>query len=221
MRNKNKIKSSFLPLIPSSHIQLLSQLIYILPTEQHRGKGSESYSQFITLQLYCSFLLTLSPSSSTGFLPQETVLHEQLQCEYFPQAAVLQELLQYGSFYAVQSIKNRLFRRGSPRGSTDSENLLLVVFSMSHSSFQEPVLVRGLHRPELPSSLPRAGEESMLWCLKHLFFLLHCPVCLKSCFCHIFSFLSHSCCEAFFYPFLNMLSQGITVIADGLSFEAS
>ncbi|CAN0305694.1 unnamed protein product, partial [Bubo scandiacus] len=41
-------------------------------------------------------LLTLFPCSGMGSLPQQTVLHELLQCESFPQAAVLHDLLQHG-----------------------------------------------------------------------------------------------------------------------------
>lgn len=52
--------------------------------------------------------------------PQETVLRELVQCEFFPWAAVLHSLLQRGSLPGtawVQSFRNRLPQGESPAGS--------------------------------------------------------------------------------------------------------
>jgi len=68
--------------------------------------GNGGCGQFITCCLCLAAapsssrggLLTPFPCSGMGSLPQETVLHELLQCEFFPWAAILHNLLQCGSF---------------------------------------------------------------------------------------------------------------------------
>jgi len=49
-------------------------------------------------------------------LPRETVLHEILQWEFFPCAAVLHELLQCGSFWQGAVPRSGLFQGQSPMG---------------------------------------------------------------------------------------------------------
>lgn len=70
------------------------------------------------------------PCSNMGSLTWKTVPHKLLQHESFPQVAVLQELLQRGSF--PEAFRNRLLLHGSPAGSQVlSVNLL-------HHRFHSP-----------------------------------------------------------------------------------
>lgn len=69
--------------------------------------------QFIT-HLH-SFLFTLFPCSSVGSLPQDTVLHYLLQCESFPQAVVLYQVLQHGFPTGSQVLPAPCSHVGSPQ----------------------------------------------------------------------------------------------------------
>jgi len=79
-------------------------------------------------------LLTLFLCSSVRSLSWETVLHNLLQCESFPQAAALHEL---GPSHRVRSFRNRLLQRGSPTGS---------------QALPANLLQRGLHSPQVHGS---------------------------------------------------------------------
>ena len=124
MRNKTKSLKT-----PSSHPSLLPRLnfthnfLYLLPTSGAGGRGVGvvvSSSHFVSAAPSSSGggLLTLSPCSSVGSLPRQTVLHVLLQRESFPQAAVLHELLQRGSPTGSQVLPANLLQRGllSPWG---------------------------------------------------------------------------------------------------------
>jgi len=66
--------------------------------QQCKGMGNGGCSQFLSLCLCRSFLLTLFPCSCLGSLPWDTIFRELLQCGSFPRAAVLHKLLQHQSF---------------------------------------------------------------------------------------------------------------------------
>ncbi|KAK4830730.1 hypothetical protein QYF61_013180 [Mycteria americana] len=132
--------AAFQPLFPKpvalhgvavAQAQLHSKLFYLLPPTQLRRMGNGGYGQLIQLYLCRSFLLTLFPCSSMGSSPWETVLHELLQHESFPQAAALHKLLQHRSFPQGAVLRNELLQCGSPHGVTGpARNLLQLRLSM-------------------------------------------------------------------------------------------
>jgi len=61
------------------------------PPQRCKWTGNGAWGQFITHCLCRSFLLTLLPYSSMGCHPQETILHNVLQCRASQWSAVLQE----------------------------------------------------------------------------------------------------------------------------------
>jgi len=75
-------------------------------------------------------LLALCPCSIVGSLPRETVVHELLQCESFPQGATLHELLQHGSL----SWSAVLQKRAAPRGHKSCQQTCSSVGSCLHGS---------------------------------------------------------------------------------------
>lgn len=75
--------------------------------------GDGAHSQLTTPCLCCCFHLTFFPCSSIGFFPYEAVLHLFLQCDSFPQAAVLPKQLQHGDSYLVQPLR-KIFTSMSP-----------------------------------------------------------------------------------------------------------
>jgi len=105
MRNKYYILKHLLP-TPPFFLGSASLPIFFTSSphpEWHRGMGNGGCGEFITRCLCCSFLLSgglliLCLCSSVGFLPQETVLQELLQCGSSPWAAALHTLPQCGSF---------------------------------------------------------------------------------------------------------------------------
>lgn len=107
-------------------------------------------------------LSTLFPCSSVGSLPWKAVPHEHFQCGSFPQAAVLQQLLQGGS----------LSRQCSPSGTGSST----VGPLQCHRSCQQARYSRSssLHGPTgaamslLQRGLPTGSQHPLnihlLWC---------------------------------------------------------
>jgi len=156
-----------------------------------------------------------------------TVLHELLQRESFPQAAVLHELLQPGSFprgavFQEQTAPVWLCHRitgparkpapvWAPHGFTASlRGLPAPTWSPARAAGGDP-----LHhgppwaagtQPAPPWSTPWAAEEPLLQCLEHLLpppslTLVYAELFLS----HILTPLSSCscCCAAAFFPLLN------------------
>lgn len=98
VRNKDETKNMFLLSYPSSQSQLysftFSSSISSLYAQMVNGG---LWVKSITAPLCFSFLATLFPCSSWASLPWDTLLHELLQSGSFPQATVLQELVQHES----------------------------------------------------------------------------------------------------------------------------
>ena len=123
MRNKTKSQNTFPPPLPSSQAQLHSWILY-LRTPAAQGDGEWGlWSVHHTLFSAASSssgggLITLFPCSSVGSLPQETVLHELLQCGSFPRAAVLHKLLQHGSFPQCAVLQEHTAPAWVPHGVT-------------------------------------------------------------------------------------------------------
>ena len=100
-----------------------------------------------------------------GSLSWEKVLHELLQHESFPQAAVLHGMLQCGSLPWGAVFRNRLLQRGSPTGSQvlPLNQLQRGFFSpQGHRSCQERRLPT-VSQPPLGASTCSRMESSMGW----------------------------------------------------------
>jgi len=123
-----------------------------------------------------------------------------------------------GLFHGVQSFRNVFLQRKSSMGlwvlpeacssmgSPQGQSLLwahppALVFHGLQCGYLlhcgPPLDAAG--QPASPWSSPWAAGESLLRCLERFIPLLLLSLwCLHSCFVHIFSFLSHSCCTSFF-----------------------
>jgi len=66
MSNKNKIKNTFPPPLPSCQAHLRSQLFCLLPPERRRGMENGGCGQFVALCLCCSSLTVLPCSLCSG-----------------------------------------------------------------------------------------------------------------------------------------------------------
>jgi len=189
--------------------------------------GNGGYGQFITCCLCCSFLLTLFPCSNVGSLPGQTVLHELLQCESFPRAAVLQELVQRGSPVGSQVLPANLLQHGllsmgpqvlpggcSSGGFPQDHSLLWASICSGLGSYMgcrrisAPLWTymgcRGTACLTMVFITSCKGKNSLIWRLEYLLpLLLYRPWCLQSCFSCIFSLLS--CCNCRFAETFSVL----------------
>jgi len=125
-------------------------------------------------------LLTLCPGSSERSLSRETVLHKLLQRESFRRAAAPPHGLQLfthcpsvGPSHRVQSFRNRLLQRGSPRGHSFLQASLYSWHGVPSMGYRWRSAPPWTFMPASPwSSSPAAREGSLLLHLKHLLPLL-------------------------------------------------
>jgi len=94
-------------------------------------------------------LLTLFLCSSVMSLTREIVLHKLLQHESFPRLQLFTNHPSMGDFHGVQSFRNRLLQRGSPKGSQALPANLLwhgLLSPQVRRSWQEPTPEWASHR---------------------------------------------------------------------------
>lgn len=211
-------------LFPGSILLLRPYSSILPPAWAVQGDGKWCCGQFITPCLWCCFLLVLSSCSCTESFPQDAALHELLQLGSFLQTAVLQEMLQHGSFLWSRVLQESTALAWVPPESKFLPESLLVceLLSTYHSmNICSTVVLHGLegnnmchhvshHRLQgICTAAPGAPppSPSLLTFMSEELFLSH--------FSHSsLSKLVHS----FFYPFINILSQGHQNITDGLRF---
>lgn len=138
LKTKMKLKSSSFILTLPLRLNTTSLLIFSTTSSLYAQKGN------VRIWVNPQQLLSASPSSSCCSpvsewgvsLPWDTILHELLKHGFFLQAAVLQELVEDGTFLGSNPFRNRLSRVGPPRSVIPARSPLLNVLSQATLSFR-------------------------------------------------------------------------------------
>ena len=141
------------PFFPGS-TSLLNFLYLLFPSGAGaRGLGvvvSSSHVVSVTPSFSKGGFLTLFPCSSMGSLPQETVLHELLQCGSFPQAEVNPKMLQCGSILWAAVLQEWTTPAWVPQGVTSPASKSAPAWAplspRGDRSYQELAPARASHR---------------------------------------------------------------------------